>query len=905
MVTCSGCGAVSSESVRFCASCGRAITLLDTPTLEPDRIAAAPTPPPRISHPQPSGGFSPGTVLAERYRIVALLGRGGMGEVYRAEDLKLGNVVALKFLPASLQKDAIALTGFHAEVRNARQVSHPNVCRVYDIGEVNGQHFLTMEYIDGEDLASLLRRIGRLPGDKALETAHQICAGLAAAHDCGLLHRDLKPANIMLDGRGRVRITDFGLALSSDDATGRSETAGTPAYMAPEQIGKGEASVRSDIYSLGLVLYELFTGRLPYQATTPTEWRRAHLESSPRTPSSVVKDIDPVVEKAILRCLQKDPAQRPSSVRHVAAAFPGGDPLAAALAAGETPSPEMVAASGETEGLRPVVAWTLLAGVVVSVAVVILLSAQTMLYRRVPLEKPPEALAERARDILQSIGYAEPPVDTAMGFYEGEAFLRYIKEHDKSKTRWNNLETGAFVFWYRGSPRPLASSNMFSTAPGLGVLWTDDPPLDVSGMTLVELNPLGRLTHFIAIPPQVEKPASVAPSPDWAPLFAAAGLDPSKWSPAQPMWTPPVYSDARAAWTGSLAERPDIPMRIEAAAYRGKPVYFGLIGPWTRPGRMQPYQPTVGERVTLVLLTILLLSMLVAGALLARRNLRLGRGDRRGASRLAAFVFLAWAVAVFFGAHHVLNYDELELFFEFVAWGLLLSCFFWVLYIALEPYVRRRWPTTLVSWSRLLAGGLRDPLVGRDVLAGCLLGALLDVLTKLSWFAPSWLGDLPSQPMTSGPDWAFLGARAIIAHISNGLNISLVFSFASLFVLFLFRALLRREWAAAAAFVLFFTLFFNAPVLFAGGGSAAVAVAIGLIINSLSVFLLIRLGLLALVASVVFGFCFLNLPLTTLGSAWYAGISLTAILLMAAMAFYGFYTSLGGRPLFGGAALED
>jgi serine/threonine protein kinase len=288
--------------------------IVDTPTLEPDRNAVAPKLAPPSSPPPQSGGFSPGTILADRYRIVALLGRGGMGEVYRAEDLKLGNVVALKFLPASLQKDAAALAGFHAEVRNARQVSHPNVCRVYDIGEVDGQHFLTMEYIDGEDLASLLRRIGRLPADKALETAHQICAGLAAAHDCGLLHRDLKPANIMLDGRGRVRITDFGLALSSDDAQGRSETAGTPAYMAPEQIGKGEASVRSDIYSLGLVLYELFTGRLPYQATTPIEWRRAHLESSPRTPSSVVKDIDPAVEKAILRCLEKDPAKPRSSV---------------------------------------------------------------------------------------------------------------------------------------------------------------------------------------------------------------------------------------------------------------------------------------------------------------------------------------------------------------------------------------------------------------------------------------------------------------------------------------------------------------------------------------------------------------------------------------------------------------
>jgi Protein kinase domain len=822
-----------------------------------------------------------------------------MGEVYRAEDLKLGNVVALKFLPASLQSDAAALAGFHAEVRNARQVSHPNVCRVYDIGEVNGQHFLTMEYIDGEDLASLLRRIGRLPADKALETAHQICAGLAAAHDCGLLHRDLKPANIMLDGRGRVRITDFGLALSHDDATGRSETAGTPAYMAPEQIGKGEASIRSDIYSLGLVFYELFTGRLPYQATTPIEWRRAHLESSPRTPSSVVKDIDPVVETAIMRCLQKDPALRPSSVRQVAAAFPGGDPLAAALAAGETPSPEMVAASGETEGLRPVVAWVLLAGIIVAVIAAILLSAQTMLYRRVPLEKPPEALAERARDILQSVGYSEPPADTAMGFYEAHAFLRYIAQHDKSKTRWDHLERGAFVFWYRGSPRPLATSDIFTNAPGLGIVWMNDPPLDKSGMTLVKVNPLGRLTQLIAIPPQVENPAGAASSPDWTPLFSAAGLDLSKWPPAQPMWTPPVYSDARVAWTGSLAERPDIPMRIEAAAYRGKPVYFELIGPWTRPERMQPYQPTAGERVGLVILTVLLLSLLVAGAMLARRNLHLGRGDRRGASRLAAFVFIAWAVAVFFGANHVPNFDELELFMEGLAWGLFLSCFFWVLYIALEPYVRRRWPATLVSWSRLLAGGFRDPLVGRDVLIGCLFGAIVEDLGRLGWFVPSWLGHPPMQPF-SGPEQNFLGVRAIIASLSYGLLIVLLIQLSSLFVLFFLRVLLRKQWAAAIAFVLLFTVLYSSWSQF-----NPVILLTNVIVTGLMVFLLIRFGLVALVATWFFNGLLTNFPLTTQGSAWYAGISLAGILLMAVMALYGFYTSLGGRPVFGGAVLEE
>jgi serine/threonine protein kinase len=158
------------------------------------------------------GRFLPGTLVAERYRIIGILGRGGMGEVYRATDLVLGQQVALKFLPEASASDPDVLERFHSEVRIARQVSHPNVCRVYDIGAVAGQPYISMEYVDGEDLGSLLRRIGRLPNDKAVEMARKMCAGLAAAHDQGVLHRDLKPANVMIDGRGQLLITDFGLA---------------------------------------------------------------------------------------------------------------------------------------------------------------------------------------------------------------------------------------------------------------------------------------------------------------------------------------------------------------------------------------------------------------------------------------------------------------------------------------------------------------------------------------------------------------------------------------------------------------------------------------------------------------------------------------------------------------------
>jgi serine/threonine-protein kinase len=213
-------------------------------------------------------------MLANRYRIVGLLGRGGMGEVYRADDLKLGQPVALKFLPAPLERDQARLDRFLNEVKTGLKVSHPNVCRVHDIGEVDGQHYLSMEYIDGEDLASLLRRIERLPRTKAVQIARQLCAGLAAAHEQGVLHRDLKPANVMIDGRGKAKITDFGLASLAEAIEGDEVRAGTPQYMSPEQHAGREVTVRSDIYSLGLVLYELFTGKRAFDAATPADIKK-------------------------------------------------------------------------------------------------------------------------------------------------------------------------------------------------------------------------------------------------------------------------------------------------------------------------------------------------------------------------------------------------------------------------------------------------------------------------------------------------------------------------------------------------------------------------------------------------------------------------------------------------------
>src|SRR5437867_338948 len=299
-----------------------------------------------------SDRFAPGSIIAGRYRLVALLGRGGMGEAYRAEDLTLDQPVALKFLPEGVAADADKLAQFHNELRTARQVSHKNVVRLYDLGEAGGRRFLTMEYVDGEDLTSLLRRIGRIPQDKAIELARQLCAGVAAAHERGVLHRDLKPANVMIDGDGNVRVTDFGIATSGLAGTEPSAGwSGTPQYMAPEQLMGQAASIRTDLYALGLVLFEIFTGRRAYDAKTLGELKQLHDTGSVTTPSSVVRDLDAAVERVILRCLDKDPQKRPGSALTIAAALPGGDPLAAALAAGETPSPAMLVAAGESEAL--------------------------------------------------------------------------------------------------------------------------------------------------------------------------------------------------------------------------------------------------------------------------------------------------------------------------------------------------------------------------------------------------------------------------------------------------------------------------------------------------------------------------------------------------------------------------
>ena len=841
--------------------------------------------------------FVSGDLLSDRYRIFGLLGRGGMGEVYRADDLKLKQPVALKFLPKSLSAKGAALARFYKEVSVARQISHRHVCRVYDVGEYEGEHFISMEFVRGEELSSLLKRIGRLPPDKAVEIARQLCAGLAAVHERKVLHRDLKPANIMIDEHGDVRITDFGIAAIAEEVDRRDAMSGTPAYMSPEQLEGGELTVKSDIYSLGVVLYELFTGKRVFEAASLPELiqlRKSH--PTPTNPSSLVSDLDPLVERLIFRCLEQDPDKRPPSALQVAAALPGGDPLAAALAAGETPSPEMVAAAPKEGGLRPAVATALLASLILMIGIACFFSGKITLYQQVPLSKSPEVLRDRAIEIVKRLGYVTPPADSAYGMGVDEGYLTYIEETDNSPSRWQRLSTGqpaAIYFWYRQSPRPFEVSNA-------GTVAENSPPRDMAGMTTMTLDTLGRLRSFYAVPPQTGPASSETGSPNWSILLGESGLDPAKLQSVPSIRTPPHESTVRAAWEGSYPDQPALKIRVEAALYDGKPVYFEIIDSWDRPPEPRTSLGSIEGRTIIILLLTVFITVLLGGAFLAWRNLRLGRGDRKGAFRLAAFVFVAFFLLWLFTGHHVPTEKEALSFLWSLQRALFWGGFFWVVYIAFEPFVRRRWAARIISWNRVLAGGFRDPLVGRDILIGSLFGVgSLFCTLYLADLIPRWFGRPPRTPWFDFPATQLLGLESFAGAFIGQIYGTLVFSFVLLFLFFLLYFVLRRELLAIIATWAILVVIGSlvqgtlAGIPFAGAAAF------------LLVWVLFRYGLLALIAAQFFNHFLVFFPITSEFTAWYATDFVLALIIAMSLVLWGFYTSLAGQPLFRPAFPDD
>jgi serine/threonine-protein kinase len=812
-----------------------------------------------------------------------------MGEVYRADDLTLGQAVAVKFLPDEAAGNEGLLERFRNEVRIARRVSHPNVCRVYDVGEVNGQSFFTMEYVDGEDLASLLRRIGRLPSDKALDIARQLCAGLAAAHAKGVLHRDLKPANIMLDGRGQVVITDFGLAGVAGQIQGAEIRSGTPAYMSPEQLAGKEVSPRSDIYALGLVLFEIFTGKRAFADGSPTS-AHGKIDRTVSRPTSLVKDLDPAVERAILRCIEEDPAARPAAVLSVAAALPGGDPLAAALAAGETPSPELVAASGETAGLAPRVAAICLAAVLTGLALVVYLNIRTSALEKMALDRSPEVLTQRAKEIVAQLGYDKHPADSAYDLYGNNDVTTYIEKKPHPDWGWIlSQRSSVLQFWYRQSPQFMLAKEFHDVMLTPGMIRSYDPPEITSGMVNVELDPQGRLIHFLAIPPELETAGTTTPPPvDWKPLFALAELDPAQLQPAQPLWNTVASSDARFAWTGKWPGV-DWPLRVEAASWRGKPVYFALIGEWTKPQRAGRDERTTGQKAGAIAGVSFVLCLLAGAGLLARRNYHLGRADREGAIRLAV-VMLVLEMALFLARGHLQpGVATFFLFMLAISTGLLTSGVTWLLYLAVEPWVRRNWPTTMISWTRLLSGHVRDALVGRDLLIGVMLGTLWILMFAVRTLMTMRLGAAPNVYSTE----YLVGGRAALGAWLVQIPTSLLATLEFFFVLFGLKLLLRKNWIAAVAFVAIFT-----GLQALGSPHLKVDLPVLVLVYAVAVVIVHRYGLVPLAAAIFTVNLLANVPFSADFSAWYMTSSLLALASVVAIAAWGFYHSLGGQPLW-------
>ncbi len=815
-----------------------------------------------------------------------------MGEVYRATDLTLAQSVALKFLPETAAVNERLLERFHDEVRIARQVSHPNVCRVYDIGQSDGVPFISMEYVDGEDLASLLQRIGRLPSDKALEIARKICAGIAAAHERGIIHRDLKPHNVMLNRRGEVVVMDFGLAAIADELRGAEVRSGTPAYMSPEQLRGDSVTAKSDIYALGLIIYELFTGRRPFEADSAAQLMEMQESDRPASLTSVVADADPGIERVVLRCLHPDPAQRPPTALAIAAALPGGDPLAAALAAGETPSPELVAASGEREGFAFRYALPCLIFVLLGIATFPFVMQRTSMLAAAPMELAPVVVAEKAREIAIEFGYPAKPTDDTHWLDFNSDLVSYFRKQP-GKKNWGQILTAVppYELRYRQSPRYLES-------PPDGSITLDRPPLNTPGMVNIGMDTSGRLRGFEAVAPREDSDAAVAPPLDVALLFRRAGLDVAQFQETAPGYAPPLAFDARRAWNGPWPGLAGTKVTVEVATWHGRLTTFFIRFPWTELPKGAEPPASLASHAISVFEIVSLGTALFCIIYFARKNLKRGRGDRQGAFRLSGVWLLLFAFQWICRRHMMPRTSLIGYAFEDLSVGFAVAAVMWLLYLALEPMVRARWPHSLITWNRMLAGKFADPRVGSHILIGMAIATVLQILFiwRLYWTV---LGGGPPD----SPDLAALsGVRPFLAQVARLFLGAIQTGLIIYFLLCGVRQIVRRDWAAALVSGVLLTV--QQGLL--NSSNLALDLTLYIIVFAAFSLILLRMGL----VPAIFGIILLNAlggaPVGADAGAWYMPVSVMIFLALASLAIYAFWRSqtriAGESAVYGVAA---
>ncbi|HMB52799.1 MAG TPA: protein kinase [Thermoanaerobaculia bacterium] len=855
-----------------------------------------------MNAPQPIR-FLPGQKVGRgrRFRIINLLGKGAMGEVYRADDLELGDRVALKFLPTARESDEGWLRRFRAEVQVARQVSHPNVCRVHDVDRHDGALFLTMECIEGEDLWRLLRRFGRdaegrpivpLPDHKAFDLARQLCAGVAAIHDRGILHRDLKPSNIIVDERGLARITDFGLAGFVGQILHKDE--GTVPYMAPEQLAGSDVSARSDLYSLGLVIYELFTGRRAFEGDSRDEL--VH-------PKAAREDLGDDVAETIMRCLRPDPSERPGSARELATQLPEPPPPPDP---NPFPPPEVLLVSEPQDHLPRRTAWTALAALVAGLLLTAGLAGSTHLTRFV--DASPEVLAAKASETAAALGFDAAPAHAVHGFsFDPERFAAFERLTPERRRALRSGAMSPLGFWYRQAPARLHPLNRLAFA-GYA-----DPPATLPGTAGLVLDPRGRLRQLDALAPTAADSATPGGAPDWRPLFAAAGLEPAALDAVPPTVTPRVFADRRAAWRGSAdalgrADEGAAPVRVEAAAYGATPVSARVsVTESAAPAAAPSWFTQWVRRLSSGAFGLSYLLFLAGAVYWARRNFHRRASDRGAALRLAVVAICLRMAIWLFGTRHSFDFEALRTFWAHLAEAAYYGGLAWILYTALEPLLRRDWPRRTSSWVRLMHGRWRDPKLGRDVLLGACFGVLALLVAQLWLLVSAWLGGGPPNPgdltvvllvKQSLIDLQLEALRglshAVVATIQAQTE-SMLIAFSGIFGYYLIRCLVRRRWLAKLAMLLLVGIcMFNPAVGHTGQGLIAGGLAGGLWLT-----VLLRFGILPAMLTSAVAAMLVSVPLTLDPSAWYAPSALVALGTVLALGVYGFVVSLGGEPALG------
>jgi protein kinase-like protein len=818
----------------------------------------------------PVGIRPPGTIIAGRYRLVAPLGHGGMGVVYRAEDLELNQTIALKFLNPRLKDFAGAVDMVRREVRIARQITHPNVVRIFDIGTAEGELFISMEYIAGEDLGSLVRRVGRLTPDKLLQVARQLAGGLAAAHDRGILHRDLKPANVMIDDAGNVRILDFGIAAPLDDQAMLKMLMGTPGFVAPELLHDQPPTVQSDLYTWGLVVYYAATGRLLPAAEAPLE---AALDS-PNFSSSAGPELADVIRK----CLDPAPDRRPRSAHDLTVALAASDPLLAAVKAGRVPPPDLLMASHSWQATRRLIDGLFASGLLL-LALVVALADRTMFFSRCGLLRSPEVLQEIAVRNLAALGHAAPqqPVLTGVGL-DTDA-LQFIRSHPELRSPWQSVHAGkipAVFYWYRqGDPRLPRPAPLGEPA------WERTVP-PIPGTASVRLDGSGRLlTLQVAVDALDDAKPSTEPI-DWLALLKRAGFTPTDFGEIAASSWPPLFADEVRCWEGPFPADPQLPLRITAAALQGKVVYFDVDQPWEQSRSVGAATSFRGQKSRFVSMrTAVWLIAIVLAAALAWHNVGRANADWVGAWRIAVVVTILAAIEWLLDSRHTfVAAEELTVGFLWLSVIVFSGVAAAVAYLAVDSPARRWWPWSIITTRRLLAGRLNDRDIWADVLLGIVVGLVAVSLRQFSTLT----NQLLSLPVSGLNDFDFsqdlvnwLGLRFKVSVLITALLAAIL---DSLLILALVVGLKRMTRSTPAAAILLVTGLALLAVLGRGVMSPADWLARTLL-WVITACVLIRGGLLAATTALTTFYAVNDTPITLDLSAWFAPIGVFVVVTLA------------------------